>query len=256
MAERRLDGWLPTRFKDRLRVPPLLRPAQGGNGSPATLRVRMVPRRRRLHSELPPTLLWTYEGHLPGPTIEVRRGQALRVEWVNALPARSPYPVTAVTAPDPANRLPYPDVMEFRVSPRRVDDAFVLPRRLSPFRRLSLRRLPPGHVVGLVTLVEHAGMLTLRELDPLAPGHGRPGEPTIDITDDRGVTTRYRTVAIYFEDTTNWFVAYGATEVWRVINLSQDTHPFHVHLVQFQALSRDRYDIEGFDSALGGTTAP
>lgn len=90
MAERRSDGYPLTRFKDRLRVPPVLRPAEGGDGTPATLRVRMIPRRLRLHSELPPSELWTYEGHLPGPTIEVRRGQALRVEWVNALPPRTP----------------------------------------------------------------------------------------------------------------------------------------------------------------------
>lgn len=32
--------------------------------------------------------------------------------------------------------------------------------------------------------------------------------------------------------------------------------PFHVHLVQFQALRRDHYNIEGFDAKTGGTTAP
>jgi len=62
----------------------------------------MVAHRVRLHSELPPTDVWTYEGHLPGPTIEVRRGQHVRVEWINALPVRRPYPVTAFTAEDPA----------------------------------------------------------------------------------------------------------------------------------------------------------
>ncbi len=51
-------------------------------------------------------------------------------------------------------------------------------------------------------------------------------------------------------------VAYGSTEVWKILNLTEDTHPFHVHLVQFQALSRKRYDVAGFDSASGGTTAP
>ena len=88
-------------FQDRLRIPPVLRPIPTGDESPAALRVRMLPRRVRLHSDLPPTAVWTYDGQLPGPTIEVRRGQRLRVEWVNALPARGPYPVTAVTAPDP-----------------------------------------------------------------------------------------------------------------------------------------------------------
>jgi FtsP/CotA-like multicopper oxidase with cupredoxin domain len=61
----------------------------------------MIPRRLRLHSELPPSDVWTYGGHLPGRTIEVRRGQALRVEWINDLPARTRYPVTAATVLDP-----------------------------------------------------------------------------------------------------------------------------------------------------------
>ena len=91
-----------TRFKDRLRVPPVLRPTCDRQRSPATLAVHMVAHRVRLHSELPPTDVWTYEGHLPGPTIEVRRGQHVRVEWINALPVRRPYPVTAFTAEDPA----------------------------------------------------------------------------------------------------------------------------------------------------------
>src|ERR1700716_3130350 len=91
-----------TPFRDHLRVPAVLRPRGGGHGSPATLSVRMVARRVQLHSELPPTDVWTYEGHLPGPTIEVRRGQHVRVEWINALPVRRPYPVTAFTAEDPA----------------------------------------------------------------------------------------------------------------------------------------------------------
>src|SRR5207244_9762275 len=55
------------RFKDRLRVPPVLRPTCDRQRSPATLAVHMVAHRVRLHSELPPTDVWTYEGHLPGP---------------------------------------------------------------------------------------------------------------------------------------------------------------------------------------------
>jgi len=46
-----------------------------------------------------------------------------------------------------------------------------------------------------------------------------------------------------------WFVELGATEVWKVLNLTEDTHPFHVHLVQFRLLGRDRYDTHGFDGA-------
>jgi FtsP/CotA-like multicopper oxidase with cupredoxin domain len=83
-----------------------------------------------------------------------------------------------------------------------------------------------------------------------------PDEPLISVTDEHGVTTRYRIVARHFEDTVNWFVAYGAMEVWRFLNLTEDTHPMHVHLVQFQALHRDRYNTAGFDAASGHTVTP
>lgn len=42
----------------------------------------------------------------------------------------------------------------------------------------------------------------------------------------------------------------GTTEIWRIINLSGDTHPFHVHLVQFQVLDRTPFDAEAYLAAL------
>ncbi|MER5636771.1 multicopper oxidase domain-containing protein [Kitasatospora sp. NPDC002227] len=79
-----------TKFADPLPVPPLLRPGP-------ELTVRLVPAEVRLHSELPPTPLWTYEGSFPGPTIEVRRGRRLRVAWENQL--TTPYPAQVGNLP-------------------------------------------------------------------------------------------------------------------------------------------------------------
>jgi spore coat protein A len=148
--------------------------------------------------------------------------------------------------------------MEFRVSPQPVDDPFVLPATLATsYRRLEHDRLPPDHQHRLVALVEYpGGMLTLRELAEVLEGDAAAGEALIVIADEQGKTVQYRTVARQFEDTVNWFVAYGSTEVWSIINLTEDTHPFHVHLVQFQALSRDLYNKDGFNSETGGTTSP
>ena len=42
----------------------------------------------RFHRDLPPARVWGFDGSSPGPTIEARRGQAISVEWINALPAR------------------------------------------------------------------------------------------------------------------------------------------------------------------------
>lgn len=43
----------------------------------------------------------------------------------------------------------------------------------------------------------------------------------------------------------------GDTEVWEIINLTGDTHPMHLHLFQFQLLSRQDYDALGYESVYG-----
>lgn len=48
----------------------------------------------------------------------------------------------------------------------------------------------------------------------------------------------------------------GATEVWEIINLTDDAHPVHLHLVQFQLLNRQYFDSTdyrfAYDSAFPG----
>ncbi len=43
----------------------------------------------------------------------------------------------------------------------------------------------------------------------------------------------------------------GSTEVWQIVNLTGDTHPVHLHLVQFQVLSRQDFDVEGYMAVYG-----
>src|SRR6185437_5480830 len=38
----------------------------------------------------------------------------------------------------------------------------------------------------------------------------------------------------------------GTTEIWELINLTEDTHPIHLHLVRFQLLDRRRIDSAAF----------
>lgn len=62
-------------------------------GATAEYQVRMVQAEKRLHSQLPPTRVWGYEGEYPGPTFEARRGVPVQVEWRNELPAEHLFPV-------------------------------------------------------------------------------------------------------------------------------------------------------------------
>lgn len=41
----------------------------------------------------------------------------------------------------------------------------------------------------------------------------------------------------------------GSTEVWEIVNTTGDTHPIHLHLVQFQLLNRQRFDVAGYSAA-------
>ncbi|CAL2070676.1 O-aminophenol oxidase PhsA [Streptomyces sp. endophyte_N2] len=80
-----------------LTVPPVLRP--GGADVRRETEIALRPTWVRLHPQLPPTLMWGYDGHVPGPTIEVRRGRRIRIAWTNRVPKDAEYPVTAVAVP-------------------------------------------------------------------------------------------------------------------------------------------------------------
>ena len=38
----------------------------------------------------------------------------------------------------------------------------------------------------------------------------------------------------------------GSTEVWEIANLTGDTHPIHVHLVNVQVLSRQAFSVRAY----------
>jgi hypothetical protein len=41
----------------------------------------------------------------------------------------------------------------------------------------------------------------------------------------------------------------GTTEMWEVVNMTGDTHPIHIHLVQFQLLNRQKYNARRYEHA-------
>jgi spore coat protein A len=42
--------------------------------------------------------------------------------------------------------------------------------------------------------------------------------------------------------------ALNSTEIWTLINLTEEMHPIHLHLVRFQILDRRRFDVEAYKS--------
>jgi FtsP/CotA-like multicopper oxidase with cupredoxin domain len=52
------------------------------------------------------------------------------------------------------------------------------------------------------------------------------------------------------------FPVLGTTEIWRFINHSETTHPMHMHLVEFQILDRQNFEMQGDSIALIGNPVP
>jgi spore coat protein A len=94
-----LDPSTLTPFVDALPVPRVMKPA-GTRAHPeyAGQRIpcyRMAIRevRQKVHRDLPPTRMWSFEDCFPGPTIEVKSGEGAIVEWANELPPRHFLPI-------------------------------------------------------------------------------------------------------------------------------------------------------------------
>jgi spore coat protein A len=169
--------------------------------------------------------------------------------------ARAPFDGT-VADPASAGRadldglLPYPEVLRIRVTEGRRSRRRV-PRVLATdFRRTSRDELA-GALVRAIALVEQEAeskgappMLTMREL-VLDPG---TDEARLTLVEPRGNgeerVTHWRTVATRFADTTTFFPMLHQPEIWRLINLTADTHPIHLHLDAFQVLDRHPATID------------
>jgi spore coat protein A len=114
------------------------------------------------------------------------------------------------------------DLMEFRVSDRAVADPSSLPASLRAVPRIAesaavkTRRLTLDESQNLVA--ESTGMLLNK-----TPWHAPITEKPL----------------------------LGTTEIWEIVNLTDDTHPIHLHLVRFQILDRRRFD--GFQYMTQGT---
>src|SRR4051812_23827968 len=151
----------------------------------------------------------------------------------------TPFPAAdARNAADLDGLLPYPQVMRFPViqvpvPPRKI------PHQLATDYRPPTSEALAGAPRRAIALVERElegepSMLTMRELAIAPDTHTGP---LLTLTEGEQ-TTRYRVVAAHFEDATTFFPVLGEYEVWRLINLTEDTHPIHLHLDPFQILSR------------------
>jgi spore coat protein A len=90
-------------FTDALPIPPVLQPfATNHKGYPA-YDLTVVTASQQLHSELPATELWTYNGTFPGPTIEAEVGMPIEVVYRNGLPLETAHALAVDECPHGPN---------------------------------------------------------------------------------------------------------------------------------------------------------
>jgi FtsP/CotA-like multicopper oxidase with cupredoxin domain len=161
-----------------------------------------------------------------------------------------------------------PDLMEFRVESRHRPDPFELPEKLSrSYVRLHHgTTVPEDHDHVFVALVPpgsageaHPQMWELREItDPAELPTQFPAEGIIQLTDPAsGQVRSFRRVATLFDDTVTFFIDHNRWAVWNLVHLGGPAHPIHIHMSQFQMLTRRAFgDLTDFDVETGGTTEP
>jgi len=110
-----------------------------------------------------------------------------------------------------------PDVMLFKVNQRlQGPDRSRLPATLN-----SVSLINPASAVATRDLV-------LSELDSAPPYEN----PIMAMINDA-----------HWDDPVTESPKAGSIEIWRIINTTGDAHPIHIHLVQFQILDRQHFDI-------------
>jgi len=134
-------------------------------------------------------------------------------------------------------------IMQFIVNGQSAGDNSVITGRSVPLEKLA------NFNTGLPAVpFQKQRQLTLNE----AMGFGGPLEVLVNNTKWGGHSTRpYNdftldpsgaSSTLYSELMTE-----GETEVWQIINLTADAHPIHLHLVQFQLLNRQKFNLNRYN---------
>jgi FtsP/CotA-like multicopper oxidase with cupredoxin domain len=160
--------------------------------------------------------------------------------------ARTPFPGGAPAPNSTTGR-----IMQFRVNttaPAGPDGSYD-PSTLAALRSNPIVRLPgtpAGPPISAAT-VQVTRQLTLNEVI----GAGGPLEILVNNTKWNGLKPDgINPITDSFDDGIgNWVTerpTEGQTEVWEIINLTADAHPIHLHLVQFQLINRQPFDVKGY----------
>ena len=181
--------------------------------------------------------------------------------WINAMTAA--YTARGMAVPNPVNLIlrntaatvngnpkavTEGRIMQFRVSANAPADTSYDPSTLAPIRSgAPIVRLPgaPGGPAISAANVQVTRELTLNEV----PGLGGPLEALVNNSKWMGLRPDMTPIEGSRLVNGNWLTELpneGDTEVWEIINLTMDSHPIHLHGVQFQLIDRQAVDMKAF----------
>lgn len=140
---------------------------------------------------------------------------------------------------DPSDPASTGQVMEFRVTAGPVADPTPPPQYL---------QLPAITPLGNATKTRH---LSLNEESYGEEEEEPPVAALLGITD---MIDEDEPVPLLWSDSITENPALGKTEIWEMRNFTEDAHPIHIHLVQFEVLGREAIDDDG--PSLGGNNYP
>jgi len=168
--------------------------------------------------------------------------------------ARAPFPFGAPPAGATIGR-----IVKFVLTPPVGVDTSYNPKTDGPIRtniNQRIKRLvnPTTGTLGAGVTVQKTRQLTLNE----AMGMGGPVEVLVNNSKWGG--ERINPITGLMEpipySTPDGFGNYltelpneGETEVWEIVNLTADAHPIHLHLVQFQLMNRQAFNVSKYNKA-------
>ncbi|HXY25495.1 MAG TPA: multicopper oxidase domain-containing protein [Candidatus Acidoferrum sp.] len=105
-------------------------------------------------------------------------------------------------------------ILQFRVAPKKVKDSASIPTSLRPIRRMAESK---AAVTRELTIADYQDRLGRSSVMLLNGAHW-----SMPVTEKPVL---------------------NSTEIWSFINLTDDSHPIHLHLVRFQILNRRPFDL-------------
>jgi FtsP/CotA-like multicopper oxidase with cupredoxin domain len=207
---------------------------------PALAKLVMMPGERYL-------VMMDFAGFGPGD------GPGYSGEWLMRNTAKTPFPAGVAPGGTTTGR-----IMKFVVDP-----ASTLPDE--PFDVAAAATLRGG--AGQPPAIENLGAATVNKVRQLTlnevMGAGGPLAALVNNSKWAG-TDRLDFTPIPNSDGSITYYSElpkeGETELWEIVNITADAHPIHLHLVQFQLMNRQRFNVNKYSgdyaAAFGGVYIP